>query len=64
MLRDDDMRMGEALRIAQPLLAARLPENMLAGLVRQVATYEYEDALETLRAARRLLNAANTEGER
>ena len=64
LLRDDDMRMGEALRIAQPLLAARLPENMLADLVRQVATYEYEDALETLRAARRLLNAANTEGER
>jgi hypothetical protein len=53
LLRDDDMGVGGALRDALPALGRFLPADILAGLIRQIETYQLEDALATLRAARR-----------
>ena len=53
LLRDDDMGVGDALRDALPELGRFLPADILAGLIRQIETYQLEDALATLRAARR-----------
>ncbi len=50
-LREDDMGAGETLRAAYSALAERLPEAVLALLVRQVESYDYQAALATLLSA-------------
>ncbi len=50
-LREDDMGAGESLRAAYSALAERLPEPVLALLVRQVESYDFQAALATLRSA-------------
>ena len=63
LLRNDDMRTGGALQAAYPRLSALLPAELLAIWVRQVSNYQFEDALESLAAVRRLLDASIVEGE-
>jgi two-component system sensor histidine kinase/response regulator len=52
LLREDDMGAGNALREARPCLARYLSSETLARLNHQVEAYEFQDALETLRAAK------------
>ncbi len=55
LLREDDMGVGDALRAAHSALAACLPESILALLIRQVESYDFQSALTTLRSAGREL---------
>lgn len=51
LLEGDDMGAGEALSVARPSLEARMPAERLARLVAQVERYDFQAALDTLRAA-------------
>ncbi len=53
LLREDDMGAGDAMRAALPNLVPVLAAHTLARLTRQVDAYDFQAALETLRAARR-----------
>jgi hypothetical protein len=50
LLQEDDLAAAEALRAARARLVQVLPAAELARLTRQVETYDFQGALETLRA--------------
>ncbi|MDO9227738.1 MAG: PAS domain S-box protein [Pseudomonadota bacterium] len=49
LLSEDDLGAGDALRVALPTLAVRLPAPTLARLSRQIDAYDFQAALQTLR---------------
>jgi hemolysin activation/secretion protein len=52
LLREDDMKAGDALREIMPILARTLTPEVLVQLRRHIAAYDFQFALETLRAGR------------
>ncbi|MDD5388834.1 MAG: PAS domain-containing protein [Gallionellaceae bacterium] len=52
LLHEDDLGAGDALRAALPGLAHVFPAEALVRLTRQVENYDFQAALDTLRAAR------------
>lgn len=52
LLRDDDIRAGDALRTLLPTLERTLPRDVLNQLTRQVQAFDFKSALNTLAQAR------------
>ncbi len=52
LLREDDMAAGDALRAVMPGMAPLFPAEALARLARQVESYDFQAALDTLRGVR------------